>query len=181
MKGKNCKQCGNPTNRGGRFYCSNKCRGISESKHGLGHSRQWHIWNHMKQRCSNPKDKAFKNYGGRGITFARKWVNFVGFWEDMKHGYFDNLTLERIDVNKGYNKKNCTWIPKSEQSRNTRRHAMVEIAGKKVPLFKLSEDTKINYQTLYNRIFTYNFPPEIAIKKGRMTRRWEIRPKTNPA
>lgn len=36
----------------------------------------------------------------------------------LQSGYNDSLTIERIDVNKGYSPENCTWIPKSLQSRN---------------------------------------------------------------
>ena len=76
----------------------------------------------MKRRCLKINCKDYHNYGGRGIVICDEWMNdFLQFKEwSYKNGYDDNLTIERIDVNIGYNPKNCTWIPNSEQSKNRR-------------------------------------------------------------
>lgn len=75
----------------------------------------------MITRCKYACHKSFKNYGGRGIFYIDKWATFRGFWEDMSEGYADQLTLDRIDNNKGYYKENCRWATKSLQERNKRR------------------------------------------------------------
>jgi hypothetical protein len=90
------------------------------STHGMSNTRQYEIWLDMKGRCLKYKKLGYENYGGRGITFSEKWSSFEGFWEDMRDGYSDNLTLDRIDPNGNYCKENCRWVSKATQSRNKR-------------------------------------------------------------
>lgn len=123
----------------------------------------------MKQRCNNPNVKAFKNYGGRGIKYAKHWEKFDGFLEDMLTGYKPNLTLERIDVNGNYCKENCTWITKAEQTHNTRKTIFVEYHGSKIKLLELAKMHDMNYCTLYSRLFTYKMPVERALLKENLT------------
>lgn len=54
---------------------------------------------------------------------TNKWETFRGFWEDMGESYEENLTIERLDVNKGYYKENCCWISKNLQARNKRKYS----------------------------------------------------------
>ena len=95
---------------------------------GLNGERLYKIWKGIKNRCFNSDSSAFKNYGGRGIIMCEEWRrDYTGFrdWA-TDSGYESTLTIERIDVNKGYSPKNCTWIPKSMQSRNRRNIVYVE-------------------------------------------------------
>lgn len=91
-------------------------------RHGCARGiRLYKTWAGMKQRCLNPNVKGFENYGGRGIAICEDWMEFVSFrdWA-TGNGYRDDLTIERLDVNGDYEPSNCTWIPKSEQSKNRR-------------------------------------------------------------
>lgn len=105
--------------------CYNNEKLIERSTiHNLSYSRIHRIWKGMKERCTNPNAKAYKNYGGRGITICDEWMNsFQKFYEDMKEGYADHLTIDRIDVNENYCKENCRWATNSEQQLNKRRVA----------------------------------------------------------
>lgn len=90
-------------------------------KHGEANpsNETYTAWKNMKQRCLNQNNPAFKNYGGRGISFAPDWNDFTVFLKDM--GYRPaGLTLERIDNERGYYKENCKWATLEEQSQNRR-------------------------------------------------------------
>lgn len=89
-------------------------------KHGMYYTRQYKCWVDMKNRCD---DQLHEGYGSRGISYQESWKSFEGFWQDMEEGYSENLTIDRIDVNKNYTKENCRWASKSTQSRNRRKYS----------------------------------------------------------
>ena len=83
----------------------------------------------MLQRCYNIKNKAYKNYGGRGIDVCPLWQEFVPFYDDMGSTWKKGLTLERMDNNKGYSPDNCKWATRKENCNNTRNTRIVLIKG----------------------------------------------------
>jgi len=83
----------------------------------------------MLQRCNNPNHSHYKYYGGRGIKVCDRWLeSFENFYEDMGERPED-LTLDRIDVNKGYYPENCKWSTRSEQNSNKRVYAKSGVRG----------------------------------------------------
>jgi hypothetical protein len=89
--------------------------------HGQWGTRIHHIWIGMIQRTTNKKSPAYKNYGGRGITVCKRWRKFENFFADMKKGYRKNLSIDRINNDKGYSPKNCRWATRKQQNNNTRK------------------------------------------------------------
>lgn len=85
------------------------------------HSRLYVIWHNMKCRCLNENHPAYARYGGKGVTICRKWVNdFAAFQEwAQSSGYTDEMTIDRIDSDRGYTPDNCQWLTKSEHAKKT--------------------------------------------------------------
>ena len=123
-------------------------------KHGMHGTRIYVIWQGMKSRCNNPHSLSYANYGNRGIKVCNEWQNDFDAFKDWayKNGYKDNLTLDRIDNNKGYSPSNCRWATNSEQQLNKRNNHIVYYKGDYIPLAKLSNITGINAGTLRSRL-----------------------------
>ena len=99
-------------------------------------SPTYYIWSAMIQRCTNPTDKRYMDYGGRGITVCDRWLNsFEHFLEDMGECP-EGLSIDRIDNNGNYCKENCRWSTITEQAHNRRNNVQLTFNGET----KLQED-----------------------------------------
>lgn len=105
----------------------------SRIKHGMNKSRIYNIYICMKERCYNQNAKSYKEYGKRGIRVCDEWLGedgFKNFYEwSIKNGYADNLSIDRIDVNVGYEPTNCRWATSVMQNNNTRRNNYITLDG----------------------------------------------------
>jgi len=100
--------------------CGYKSSTTKNSKRGRK-SKLYPVWQAMKQRCSNPKDKNFHHYGGRGISVCDEWSDYEVFYDwALSSGYKNKLTLERTDNDKGYSPSNCEWATQQVQTINQR-------------------------------------------------------------
>ena len=129
-------------------------------------SKLYSIWVNMRNRCSNPENKSFAYYGGRGISVCDEWNEFLNFekWA-IQNGFEENLTLDRIDVNGNYEPENCRWISRKEQMRNTRSNHLLTYNGDTKTMAEWAEITGIPYSTLKQRINKYNYSVEKALNK----------------
>ena len=98
--------------------------------HGLTKTSEHNAWMGMRRRCSNPKDKRYEHYGGRGIKVCDRWQSFEAFIEDMGPKPSPKHSLDRIDNEGDYTPENCRWATHTEQMNNQRRTIMVTIGSR---------------------------------------------------
>lgn len=101
-------------------------------KHGYAgaYSSEYRAWHHMKERCYNPKNKRYVDYGGRGITVCEDWRNsFEKFLKDVGVKPSKIHSLDRRDNDGNYNKDNCRWATPVEQIYNRRNTIKIEHEG----------------------------------------------------
>lgn len=133
-----------------RFCIENPSCGCKENNwgHGLSKLKIYGVWKAMVNRCHNKADKAYKDYGGRGILVCEEWHNHKNFISDMQDGYKKGLTIERINVNAGYNKSNCKWATMLEQAHNRRNNKYISHNGELKLIKEWAEVYKISPEFL---------------------------------
>ena len=136
-------------------------------KHGQYGTRLYRIWANMKQRCLNSSRPDYKHYGARGVTMCDEWLEFQNFssWA-ISHGYTEGLTIDRIDVDQGYNPENCRWVDMKAQENNRRNNVFIEFNGVVHTRQEWSEITGIKYTTIRNRLDNMHWTVDKALTVG---------------
>lgn len=122
--------------------------------HGGRHTRLYEVWKAMRQRCSNPNNKRYNRYGGRGITVCNEWdKSFKSFmvWAE-KNGYAPGMTIERKDYNNGYAPDNCTFVTQKEQASNRSNNHNICFCGESLTIAQASKKYGVPYSTLRARL-----------------------------
>jgi hypothetical protein len=105
------------------------CYNVEQAKqrmttHGKSRSRLHNIYNAMIQRCCNPKNPDYQNYGGRGIRVCDEWRDsFVTFnsWALQQPNVLQSgYSLDRINNDGGYKPENCRFSSRTDQNYNRR-------------------------------------------------------------
>lgn len=122
-------------------------------KHKMSHTRPYEIWQGMKGRCYNPHDARYDRYGGRGITVCDEWLNdFSAFYKwALENGYADDLTIDRIDNDKGYSPNNCRWATAETQCRNRATNIKITIGNATKTLTEWCKIFEVDFMTVYAR------------------------------
>jgi hypothetical protein len=103
--------------------------------HGYCQTTVYRSWHDILQRCTNPNNNNYKNYGGRGIAVCDRWNSkkggsFENFLEDMGEPPTNKHQIDRINNNLGYYKENCWWAISAQQHRNMRSNRNYTFNGK---------------------------------------------------
>lgn len=146
--------------------CSKKVNGQNRRKPYRNTALYRKYWS-MIDRCCHPTSKAWKRYGGRGITVCDRWKeSFDAFVSDM--GVPEpKMTLERIDNNKGYSPENCRWATMQEQQRNRRDTVRITFNGKTKCIAEWAKELNVTPQAISYRIKAGYLPKEIIEKPFR--------------
>jgi hypothetical protein len=140
--------------------------------HGLSEHPLYGVWGMMNDRCNNPDNKDYHNYGGRTVPIVTcdRWHQdnpdgLQNFITDMYPTYKPGLTIERTENDSDYNAENCTWATMKEQSNNKRNTRFVAYQGKEITLTQLIDitGTTIPRHVLDDRIFVWKWPIEKAL------------------
>ncbi len=156
--------CGNTVVRRGTHVTSyakkSDCRWVScgcrqhLETHGIAKTPLYNIWVGIKRRCYDPKNHAYKNYGGRGIKMCDEWLKSPVAFADwaVANGYAAGMSTERVDVNGDYCPANCMFIPLNEQGKNTRKTRWIEYNGERKNITDWASTFGLNTQTLWKRL-----------------------------
>lgn len=105
------------------------CRRCAETVHGHAKvngrsSPTYTSYVKMIDRCTNPKNDAWHNYGGRGIVVCQRWLDsFENFLADMGVRP-PGTSIDRIDNSGHYEPGNCRWATVAEQRHNMRTNVL---------------------------------------------------------
>lgn len=135
---------------------------IIKDGHKKNNLSMYRIYSGMKTRCYNTKDKAYKNYGGRGIKVCARWLGaegFAHFLKDMgdrpkgktRSGKRPKYSLDRIDHDGDYCPENCRWATWEEQENNRRYNILLKRGEKELSLSQWSRELEIPLSTIARR------------------------------
>ena len=131
----------------GRSIIGNRSR-----THGQSGTPEYQVWAQMRQRCGNPKDHSYANYGGRGITVCDRWHTFAHFFADMGRRPGPKYTLDRIDNARGYEPGNCRWTTYSVQLRNTRQNRRLTLNGRTQLIVEWAAELDMSQDAINGRL-----------------------------
>lgn len=147
------------------------------AKHNKSGTHLYNVWVNMKQRCYNPKDQAYKHYGGRGITICPEWMDkengFINFYNDVsKLPHFDDngYSLDRIDNNGNYEINNVRWSTSEEQANNKRNNILITYNGKTQTVAQWGKEIGVSFDTLYQRICKWDIDQALTKELAKCVR-----------
>ena len=145
--------------------CGYKAMAKKVTSHGMTGTKLYGVWNTMKNRCSNPSVKSYRDYGGRGIKVCDEWLNADTFFKWAKAtGYKDGMEIDRIDNNGDYTPKNCRWVTRTENANNKSINKVIEHEGMTKTLADWARYYGVNYKNL-SRLLIRGYTMDEAIER----------------
>lgn len=135
--------------------------------HGKRKSAEYSVWTDMKTRCTNAKDKQYKDYGGRGIRVCARWQKFENFYADMGPRPSNHDSIERSNTNSDYSPENCFWADRRTQANNKRSNRIITINGKSDTLANWCRHYSANYKSVHTRLRAGMDPLTALTKKAK--------------
>lgn len=130
--------------------------------HHMSNTKTWRSWNAMIHRCTDPKDKDYPRWGGRGITVAPEWMEFPQFLADMGERPL-GTTLDRMNNNGGYSKDNCRWATDLQQQNNRRSNVFITFRGNTLSISDWARRSGISRCVLWSRLRKHHWPVSKAL------------------
>lgn len=121
-------------------------------RHGLTHTPEHRIWSDLRNRCNNPLNHAYSDYGGRGIKVDPRWDRFTAFLADMGPRPSPKHSIDRIDCNGPYSPENCRWATRLEQANNKRNNTRLTMGEKTQTIAMWARDTGLSEDVIEMRL-----------------------------
>ena len=122
------------------------------------------IWVRMRDRCSNPKNLRYGQYGGRGITVCERWQSFEDFLADMgecQAGY----SIDRINPDGNYEPGNCRWASQKDQQNNRTNNHRLTMNGETRTIAEWCDLLGLSKSTVMDRL-SKGWTAEKVLSKG---------------
>lgn len=133
--------------------CASCATSRASTTHGQSNSALYSRWQSMKARCTDPANKHYQNYGGRGIRVCERWLHsFENFSADMSATFDECLEIDRVNVNGDYSPENCRWADRITQQRNRRNNSRITYGGHTRTVVEWAEVLRMKPNTLTTRI-----------------------------
>lgn len=132
--------------------CASCATSQADITHGGTRTPLYQRWRAMLGRCEDPNNRAWKNYGGRGVEVCAEWHDFAAFRADMGTGFAAHLELDRIDPDGHYEPNNCRWATRVEQQNNRRNNHRVTWRGETRTVREWALATGIKANTILYRL-----------------------------
>lgn len=132
-------------------YC--KRRKPPGTTHGRKFTPEYNAWQLMKDRCLNPNNNYYQNYGGRGISVCQRWAgSFPNFLEDVGNRPSDRYSLDRVDVNGNYEPGNVRWATRAEQAVNKRNNVRMKVGDENLTVAEWCRSLSVAAATIYRHL-----------------------------
>jgi hypothetical protein len=144
-----------------------RVQGRAKRTHGMSKTTEYSIWNRMVTRCTNPEDRDYPYYGGRGITVCDEWrTSFEAFFEHMGRRPSRAHTIDRIDNACGYGPGNVRWATRLVQSNNQRSNRRLTANDKTQTVAQWARELGVSRDRIYSRLRN-GWSDEEAVSAGK--------------